>query len=73
MIFVFRVFCNCKTKGERFVHPLWYLMKNYYFNVSSTNCTDSYSAETHVIEEALKERHLTGQSVRAVAMMMFLS
>ena len=32
-------------------------------NVSSTNYTDSYVAETHVIEKALKERYLTGQSV----------
>ena len=30
------------------------------------NYTDSYITETHVIEEALKERHLTGQSDRAV-------
>ena len=57
---MFRKIYNCKTKGERFVHPLWYLMKNYYFNVSSTNYADSYIAETHVIEEALKERYLTG-------------
>ena len=26
------------------------------------NYTDTYITETHVIEEALKERHLTGQS-----------
>ena len=32
---MFRVFCNCKTKGERFVHPLWYLMKNYYFRTNT--------------------------------------
>ncbi len=37
-----------------------------YNNVSSMNYTDSYITETHVIEEALKERHLTGQSDRAV-------
>ena len=37
------------------------------------NYTDSYITETHVIEEALKERHLTGQSVRAVTMMVCVS
>ena len=41
-------------------------------NANSMNYTDSYITETHVIEEALKERYLTGQSVRAVTMMMFL-
>ena len=35
------------------------------------NYTDTYITETHVIEEALKERHLTGQSVRAVTIMVF--
>ena len=45
--------------------------ENYKNNVSSTNYTDTYVAETHVIEEALKERYLTGQSVRAVTIMVF--
>jgi hypothetical protein len=36
--------------------------ENYKNNVSSTNYTDTYVAETHVIEGALKERYLTGQS-----------
>ena len=39
---------------------------------SSTNFINSYIVEKHVVEEALKERHLKGQSVRAVTMMMFL-
>ena len=47
--------------------------ENYKNNVSSTNYTDTYVAETHVIEEALKERYLTGQSVRAVTIMVFFS
>ena len=35
-------------------------------NVSSTNFISLYVVEKHVVEEALKERHLKGQSVRAV-------
>ena len=34
------------------------------------NLTNSYNVEKHVVEEALKERHLKGQSVRAVIMYM---
>jgi hypothetical protein len=30
------------------------------------NFINSYIVEKHVVEEALKERHLKGQSVRAV-------
>ena len=37
--------------------------ENYKNNVSSTNYTDTYVAETHVIEEALKERHLIAKGV----------
>ena len=35
------------------------------------NIANSYIVEKHVIEEALKERYLTGQSERAVIDMIF--
>ena len=38
--------------------------------VSSMNLTNSYNVEKHEVEEALKERHLKGQSDRAVIMYM---
>ena len=40
-------------------------------NVSSTNFISLYVVEKHVVEEALKERHLKGQSVRAVIQTVF--
>ena len=41
-------------------------IKKTYINVSSTNITNSYIIVKHVVEEALKERHLKGRFVRAV-------
>ena len=35
-------------------------------NASLMNYFNPYIIEKHVVEEALKERHLKGQSVRAV-------
>ena len=35
-------------------------------NVSSTKFIQLYIVDYHVVERALKERYLTGQSVRAV-------
>ena len=40
--------------------------RKFAINDSSKNFINSYVVEKHVVEEALKERHLTGQSARAV-------
>ena len=47
---------------SRFWTPYLKGQKHYYINASSINFINSYVIEKNVIEEALKERHLKGQS-----------
>ena len=65
----------CNIEGQKHIaqgNALWYYarwdscalkgQKHYYINASSINFINSYVIEKNVIEEALKERHLKGQS-----------